>query len=91
MCTSVTGAGKNVAIAVNRASPSGEEILEVFGGRVDESTVVLCDGKQSYNALFSQVFSNRQTAADEIFKLMTSRNGSFSSIQTVNEQKLLYI
>ncbi len=44
-----------------------------------------------YNALFAHIFSNRQTAADEIFKLMTSRNGSFSSIVTVNGQNLLYI
>ncbi len=51
VCTSVTGDGKSVAVAVNRASPSGKEILEVFGDRVSESTVVLCDGKQSYNVL----------------------------------------
>jgi transposase-like protein len=51
VCTSVSGESKNVAIAVNRASPSGEEILDVFGERVSESTVILCDGKQSYNAL----------------------------------------
>jgi hypothetical protein len=51
ICASVSGESKNVAVAVNRASPSGEEILEVFGERVNESTVILCDGKQSYNAL----------------------------------------
>ena len=51
VCASVTGSGENVAVAVNRASPDGKEILEVFGNRVNESTVVLCDGKQSYNAL----------------------------------------
>ena len=51
VCTSVTGGGENVAVAVNRATPSGEEILEVFGKRVDENTVVLCDGNQSYNIL----------------------------------------
>ncbi len=42
-----------------------------------------------YNALFSQIFCNPHTVADEIFKLMTARNGSFSSIKTVNEQNLL--
>jgi transposase-like protein len=51
VCASVGSDGNNVAVAVNRASPSGEEILDVFGKRVSESTVVLCDGKQSYNAL----------------------------------------
>ena len=51
VCTSVTGAGKNVAISVNRATASSQEILDVFGGRVSESTVVLCDGARSYNVL----------------------------------------
>ena len=51
VCTSVNGKGENVAVSINRASPSGKEIRDVFGSRVNESTVVLCDGKQSYNAL----------------------------------------
>jgi transposase-like protein len=51
VCTSVTGAGENVAVAVNRATPSGQEILDVFGERVGLDTVVLCDGNQSYNIL----------------------------------------
>lgn len=51
VCTSVNGEGESIAVAINRASPSGEEILDVFGERVEESTIILCDGKQSYNAL----------------------------------------
>ena len=51
VCTSVTGAGEQVAVSVNRASPDGQEILNVFGERVNEDTVILCDGKQSYNVL----------------------------------------
>ena len=51
VCTSVTGDGKNVAISANRATPSSQEILGVFGERVNEDTVVLCDGAQSYNVL----------------------------------------
>ena len=51
VCTSVTGEAKNVSLAVNRATPSKQEILDVFGARVSEDTVVLCDGNQSYNAL----------------------------------------
>jgi transposase-like protein len=51
ICTSVTGEAKNVSLAVNRATPSKQEILEVFGDRVSETTVVLCDGNQSYGAL----------------------------------------
>jgi len=51
VCTSVTGVGEQVAIAVNRASPDAQEILNVFGERVNDDTVILCDGKQSYNVL----------------------------------------
>ena len=51
MCASVTGAGEQVAVAVNRASPDSNEILDVFEKRVREDTVILCDGKQSYNVL----------------------------------------
>ena len=46
VCTSVTGEAKNVSIEVNRATPSKQEILDVFGERVSGSTVVLCDGNQ---------------------------------------------
>jgi len=44
-----------------------------------------------YNALFSQVFSNRDTATDKIFELMTTRNGSFSDIASVKSQSLLIL
>ena len=51
VCTSVTGEDDKVAVAINRASPDSQEILDVFGDRVNENTVILCDGKQSYNIL----------------------------------------
>ena len=51
ICTSVTSEGENVAQSVNRATPSSQEILDVFGKRVNEDTVVLCDGAHSFNAL----------------------------------------
>ena len=51
VCTSVTGDGENIAISANRATPSSQEILSIFGERVNEDTVVLCDGAQSYNVL----------------------------------------
>ena len=51
VCASVTASGEKVAVAANRATPSSEEILEVYGKRVREDTVVLCDGNASYNVL----------------------------------------
>lgn len=134
VCTSVSGDGGNVAVAVNRASPSGEEILTVFGDRVSESTVVLCDGKQSYNALdgkcivattkrinkvnglhsfikqridaargvatvylnrynalFSKIYAADKSVVDDIFDIMTSRNGKCVSISASQSHNLLIV
>ena len=134
VCTSVTGEAKNVSIAVNRATPSKQEILDVFGERVSGSTGVLCDGNQSYgiledkctvattqrinkvngfhsfikgrltaargvatiylnryNALFAKIYAADDSAADDIFDLMTSRAGSFHSITHTQSANLLIV
>ena len=134
LCTSVTENNKSMSVAVNRATPSKEEILEVFGDRVSEDTLILCDGTKSYdvledkcrvatakktnkvngfhsfikernrsargfatiylnryNALFSKIFANRDTVVDDIFKLMTAQNGTFSSIANTKSENLLII
>ena len=44
-----------------------------------------------YNALFTQVFGKQDSAADKIFEIMTSRNGSFATIATVKSENLLTI
>lgn len=44
-----------------------------------------------YNALYSQIFSKQESAADTIFSLMTSRDGSFFDIATVKQRNLLCI
>ncbi len=59
--------------------------------RLDAARGVATIYLSRYNALFSQVFSNRQAAVDFIFALMTSRDGSFSSISTVKQHGLLCI
>ena len=74
VCASVTGACEQVAVAVNRASPDSQEILDVFGERVNEETVILCDGKQSYNIL-----DNKCTVA--ITKRINKVNGFHSFIK----------
>jgi len=134
VCTSVTGDGENIANAVNRATPSSEEILEVFGERVSENTVVLCDGNHSYNvledkcivattkrinkvnglhsfikkkldtmhgvatiylnrynALFAKIYASEKSVEDDIFELMTSPNGSFTTIANTQSSNLLNI
>ncbi|MDR0376200.1 MAG: hypothetical protein LBH70_00210 [Spirochaetaceae bacterium] len=47
----MTGEARNISFAVNRAFPGKDEIPEVFGGRVLNDTVILCDGSKSRNAL----------------------------------------
>jgi len=51
VCTSVTGAGKSIAIAANRATPSKSEITEVFGDKINSNTIILCDGNPTYDIL----------------------------------------
>jgi hypothetical protein len=42
---------RSVSVAVNRATPSQEDILEVFGSRVDEDTLILCERNKSDDVL----------------------------------------
>jgi hypothetical protein len=51
LCTSVTSEGKFIAKAVNRATPSKEEIELVFANRIEDDTLLLVDGSKSYNTL----------------------------------------
>jgi len=51
LCTSVTSTGGVIAKAVNRATPSKEEIEQVFGSRIEDDTLLLADGNKSYNTL----------------------------------------
>jgi transposase-like protein len=51
VCASVTENNQSLSVAVSRATPSKEEILEVFGSRVDEDTLILCEGNKSYDVL----------------------------------------
>jgi hypothetical protein len=44
-----------------------------------------------YSVLYSQIFSKQDSAADAVFALMTSRDGSFSDISTVKQRGLLII
>ncbi|MCL1912776.1 MAG: IS1595 family transposase [Eubacteriaceae bacterium] len=49
VCTSVNSEGEAMALSVNRAAPSKDELVEVFGPRIVEDTVILCDGNKNYN------------------------------------------
>ena len=51
VCTSVDSNNRCTASIVNRATPSKEEIAQVFGDKVSAETVILCDGSKNYDVL----------------------------------------
>jgi hypothetical protein len=70
---------------VNKVNGFHSFIKERLNGARGVATIYL----SRYNALFSQVFGKQDTAADKIYALMTSCNGSFSDIATVKSEGLL--
>ena len=51
ICTSISSDNRCIATVVNRATPSKEEIEQVFGSRLEDDTLLLADGNKSYNTL----------------------------------------
>jgi transposase-like protein len=51
ICTGVERKGKAISETVTRATPRKEDITSVFGTRIEESALILCDGSGSYNVL----------------------------------------
>jgi transposase-like protein len=51
ICTGVERDGKVIAKTVNRATPSKEDISDVFGERIQKTALVLCDGAKGYGVL----------------------------------------
>ncbi len=72
---------------VNRVNKFHSFIKERIRAARGFSTIYL----SRYSALFSQIFGKQESAADRIFELMTSRSGSFSTIEIVKERNLLFI
>ncbi len=51
ICTGIQRDGGVIAVTVNRAKPSSEELGRIFCGHIAEDTLVLTDGLRSYSAL----------------------------------------
>jgi len=49
--TGIQRDGAAFAQAVTRATPSKDDIITVFDGRIGKESIILCDGAKSYNAL----------------------------------------
>jgi transposase-like protein len=58
ICTGINGDSQCVAMTVNRAAPSKDELERVFGDRISDDTVILCDGSKNYD-----VFEDKCTVA----------------------------
>lgn len=56
--TAATGEGKFIALTVNRAVPTKDEIQQVFTDRITDDTTIICDGNSNY-----EVFSEQCTVA----------------------------
>ncbi len=54
ICTAVQRDGGAVAMAVNRAKPSKEELEKIYSGHFEAGTVALTDGLRSYSVLRKQ-------------------------------------
>lgn len=86
ICTSVTEEGKNMAVAINRATPSSQEILDVFGERVSENTVILCDGNKSYHVLEDKCTvanTKRINKVNGLHSFMKERLDSMRGVSTI--------
>ena len=51
ICTSVSNDNHCTATSINRATPTQNELNQVFGKKVNQKTVLLCDGNKNYDVL----------------------------------------
>lgn len=51
ICTSVGNDNSCTATSVNRSIPTQNELNQVFGSKVNQKTVILCDGNKNYDVL----------------------------------------
>ena len=77
LCTGVDRFGGNVAVAVNRAMPSANEIAKVFGGRIESGTLVLTDGSKNYRTLENE-------CQCEVIGIQREEPAKSENINTVN-------
>lgn len=81
ICAGVERKGAAVSVAVGRSVPEGADIAYVFGKRLDEQTLVLCDGAKSYNILsfdgkceVAAVPSGKDVKTDSFYNINTVNN-----------------
>ena len=82
--TSVTSEKKCVATAINRATPSKDEIFEVFGDRIVEDTVILCDGNANYSVLNDKCTVAHTERINKVNGFHSFINVTFALLCTIN-------
>jgi len=80
VCAGIERDGRAIATAVNRASAGKDDIEQVFGGRVGNTTVILSDGAKGYNVLEETGLCSVLNAKNE----NTNKSDNFYNINTVN-------
>ena len=80
VCAGIERDGCAIATAVNRASAGKDDIEQVFGGRVGNTTVILSDGAKGYSVLEEAGKCSVLNAKNE----RTNRTDAFYNINTVN-------
>jgi transposase-like protein len=86
VCTSIDGDNRCTAAAVNRATPSKEEIAQVFADKVTPETVILCDGNKSYNILEDKctvAHTKRINKVNGFHRFIKERLGSARGVATI--------
>lgn len=76
ICTGIQRKGEAVVKTANRAKPSGEELLSVFNGHIENGTLLLTDGLRGYNVL--------ENLADCTVKNVENESSSFYHLNSVN-------
>ena len=77
ICTGIERKGAAMALTVNRAKPSSQELQDVFSEHVSCDTLALCDGLRGYATL-------EKTTGCSVKNVLTEQNHSFFNLNTVN-------
>ena len=77
ICTGIERKGAAMALTVNRAKPSSQELQDVFSEHVSCDTLALCDGLRGYATL-------EKATGCSVKNVLTEQNHSFFNLNTVN-------
>jgi len=80
VCAGIERDGRAIATSVNRATAGKDDIEQVFGRHVGNTTVILSDGAKGYNVLEETGLCSVLNAKNEI----TNKSDNFYNINTVN-------